>query len=401
MKGEYTLKITNARLLGSEGLSSIGITDGKIVEIGPDLSSAGGESVDAGGQLVLPAFVNPHLHLCKVFTLDWVDDAAIDAYHAPGMKQAGVAIDLASRVKAGYSVEALLPQITRALEWAEMYGNLFLRVFADVDGKAGLTGLKAVLEAKRAFAGRLDLQVVAFAQDGMVRESGARELMTEAMELGADVVGGIPWIESSSETQQAHVDEIFELAQRFDKPVSMLLDDAGNAELRTLEMMARKAIETGWEGRCLAHHCRALQVYPMNYKVDALYPLLKDAGVSLVSNPHTGPMHASPREMEANGVNLCLGQDDVTDAYYPFGRNNMLEVAFLAAHAWMYTRREEASKLLEMVTSRAAQAMGLQDYGITEGNEANLVVVKGDAPREALRFHEVSTVVRKGKVVTR
>lgn len=397
---KYDLLIRNCQLLAKEETVAIAITKDKITGIGCFEEGDAQVVLDAEGQLVLPAFVNPHLHLCKVFTLDWQDDAAIDAYHAPGMKDAGEAIDLAARVKARYSVEALLPKITQALEWAERYGNLFLRVFADVDGKAGLIGLKAVLEAREALADRLEIQVVAFAQDGIVREPAAAALLVEAMELGADVVGGIPWIEEGKEAQQAHVDEIFRIALKYDADVSMLLDDVGDPEMRTLEMMSRKAIETGWQGRCLAHHCRALQVYPSGYKEEILYPLMKDAGVGLVSNPHTGPMHASPREMDANGVNLCLGQDDVTDAYYPFGRNNMLEVAFLAAHAWMFTRREEAATLLEMVTTRGAQAMGLSDYGLEAGCAANLVIARGNTPREVLRFHEVSTVVRRGKVVT-
>ncbi|MBC2607912.1 amidohydrolase family protein [Pelagicoccus albus] len=400
LENRYDLLVREARLLGFDGTTDIGIKAGKISAIGKLENCEASEMIEAKGQLVLPAFVNAHFHLCKVFTLDWVDDAAIDAYHAPGMENAGEAIDLAARVKAHYSEEVLLPQITRALEWAERYGNLFLRVFADVDGKAGLTGLKAVLKAKELFADRLELQVVAFAQDGIVREPEATALMEEAMQLGADVVGGIPWIEDGSAAQQAHVDEIFRLALKYDAPVSMLLDDAGKPDLRTLEMMCRKAIETGWQGRCLAHHCRALNVYPSDYKEEVLYPLMRDAGVGLVSNPHTGPMHADPRELEASGVDICLGQDDVTDAYYPFGRNNMLEVAFLAAHAWMLTRREEGDKLLEMVTSRAAKAMGLKAYGIEEGNEANLVLVKGDTAREALRFHEPLTVIRKGRIVT-
>ncbi|MEM9158252.1 MAG: amidohydrolase family protein [Verrucomicrobiota bacterium] len=389
--------VRNVSLLGEEGACDIAIEGGRISERGPQLE--GETLLDGEGALALPAFVNPHLHLCKVFTLDWQDDAALDAYHAPGMKDAGDAIDLASRIKSQYSVEKLLPKIEQALFWAEHYGNLHIRAFADVDGKVELRGLEAVLEAKRRFGDRLNLQVVAFAQDGIVREEGATRLIERGMEMGANVVGGIPWIEASAAAQQKHVDTIFEIARRFDAPVSMLLDDSGDASLRTLEMMCRKAIETGWEGRCLAHHCRALSVYDSSYKNDILYPLMRDAGVSLVSNPHTGPLHASPREMDAAGINLCLGQDDVTDAYYPFGRNNMLEVAFLAAHVWMLTRREEGEVLLDMVTSRAAVGMGLEDYGLAVGCSADMVIVQGDSPREALRFHEVDTVIRKGNLV--
>ena len=219
------------------------------------------------------------------------------------------------------------------------------------------------------------------------------------MELGADVVGGIPWIEFTEVDEQAHVDQIFDLAVEFDKPVSMLVDDAGDPGLRTLEMMAVKAIEKGWQGRALAHHARAMALYPKPY-LQKLAALLKAAGIGVVTDPHTGPLHARVRELLDEGVLVCLGQDDVSDAYYPLGRNSMLEVAFLAVHLLWMTTAADMEKVFSMVTTDAAIGMGLADHRLEVGAPANLVVLSEPDVREALRTHAAPAhVISHGRTV--
>jgi cytosine/creatinine deaminase len=249
------------------------------------------------------------------------------------------------------------------------------------------------------FRGLVDIQVVAFAQDGIVREAGAAELLRQAMALGADVVGGIPWIEFTSADAHSHVRACFDLAQEFGKDVSMLLDDTGDPGLRTLEMMAVEALQRGWQGRALAHHCRAMSVYPKPY-TQRLARLLKMARVPVVTDPHTGPLHASVKELLAENVLVCLGQDDISDAYYPFGRNNMLEVAFLASHLLWMTTRLEIEKLFDMITVDAAKAINLADFAIAPGAPAHLVVLDQPDAVEALRFHGPPThVISNGRIV--
>ena len=249
------------------------------------------------------------------------------------------------------------------------------------------------------FRGILDIQVVAFAQDGIVRQPGTSDLMRESLRLGADVVGGIPWIEFSNADAAAHVTTCFDLAEEFNKDVSMLLDDAGDAGLRTLEMMALEALQRGWQGRALAHHCRAMSLYPMPY-VQRLARILNEARIPIVTDPHTGPLHARVKELLAEKVLVCLGQDDISDAYYPFGRNNMLEVAFLASHLlWMMTG-QEIDKLYDMITVDAAAAINIPRFGLAEGAAANLVVLDQPDVVEALRFHAAPAyVISHGKLV--
>src|SRR5882757_6588596 len=193
MPGSADLLIRNARLRGRGGaLADIAISDGVVVGVGPSIDVSPGVAVDAGGNLVTPSFVNPHLHLCKVWTLPMLSEAAPEAYHGAGMSGAAKAIDLAATVKASYDASWIIPNARRAVALAAWHGNLHIRAFADVDTKARLEGVKALLAVREEFRGIVDIQVVAFAQDGIVREPGTDMLMRQAMEMGADVVGGIP-----------------------------------------------------------------------------------------------------------------------------------------------------------------------------------------------------------------
>jgi cytosine deaminase len=328
-----------------------------------------------------------------------MDEEALKDYHGADMGKAMTAIELAARVKEKYDESWIIQNVRRAMLDSARYGCTHIRAFADVDGKARLEGVKALIRAREEFKGILSIQVVAFAQDGVVREPAARDLMRQAMALGADVAGGIPWIEYTDADILEHVRFIFDLAVEFNKDVSMLVDDAGDPGLRSLEAMAVETLRRGWQGRSLAHHARAMALYPTPYfqKVAAL---LKQAQMGMVSDPHTGPLHARVRELLAEGCLVCLGQDDISDAYYPYGRNNMLEVAFLASHLLWFTTKADMETLYDMVTTRAAQAMGLKNFAIKPGAPANLVVLEQKSVLEALRYHEAPRyVISHGSLV--
>ena len=404
MTDHFDILIKRAGLRGQPGnLREIGIADGRItaLDLFERIKGDAESMIDAQGNLVTESFVNPHLHLCKVYTRQMMDEEALTGYHAEGMGRAMTTIELAARVKEKYDESWIIKNVRRALAQAAIHGNTHIRAFADVDSKAKLEGVKALIRAREEFKGIVELQVCAFAQDGLAREVGASQLMRQAMVLGADVAGGIPWIEYTEADIHAHVREIFDLAQEFNKDVSMLVDDAGDAGLRSLETMAVEAIKRGWQGRALAHHARAMALYPQPYfqKVAAL---LRQAKMAVVSDPHTGPLHARVKELLEEGVTVCLGQDDISDGYYPFGRNNMLEVAFLAAHLlWMTTDRE-IETLYDMVTIHAARAMNVNEHVLKVGAPANLVVLGVPNVLEALREHTAPLyVISNGKLVDR
>jgi cytosine/creatinine deaminase len=396
----FDVVVRNAKLRGNApGTTDIAISDGKIQKIESHLAGTADLEIDAGGKLVTESFVNPHLHLCKVYTLQMMDEEALKDYHGADMGKAMTAIELAARVKENYAEDWILKNVRKALALAGIYGCTHLRAFADVDNKARLEGVKALIRAREEFKGIVDVQVVAFAQDGIVREPGADELVRQAMQLGADVVGGIPWIELTDADIAEHVRVIFDIADEFDKDVSMLVDDAGDPGLRSLELMALETIRRSRAGRSLAHHARAMSMYPKPY-LQKVAALLKKAEMGIVSDPHTGPLHARVKELLEENVLVCLGQDDISDAYYPFGRNNMLEVAFLNAHLLWMTTRSDMETLYDMVTTRAAQAMGLKNFKLAVGAPANLVVLDTDNLVDAMRYHaEPCWTISHGKVV--
>ena len=400
MNEQYDLIIRDAVLRATPKVKyDIAISGGKIAKIAPRIDGKAAQELEAAGNLVTESYVNTHLHLCKVYTLMMMDEAALKDYHGADMGKAMTAIELAAKVKENYDEKWIIKNVRKACALAGRYGCTHIRAFADVDSKGKLEGIKALIRAREEFKGIVDLQVVAFAQDGLVREPGAEALMRQAIDLGADVVGGIPWIEYTDADIAEHVRICFELAKEYDKPVSMLVDDAGDNGLRSLEVMALETIRTGWQGRSLAHHARAMSLYPKPY-LQKLAALLKKAEMGVVSDPHTGPLHARVRELLDEGVLVCLGQDDISDAYYPYGRNNMLEVAFLNSHLLWFTTREDMETLYAMVTTNAAKAIGLKDFEIKEGAPANLVVLDQPNVLEALRFHEKPQyVISHGKLV--
>ncbi len=395
------LIITNAALRDKQGMFELGIKDGLISKIAAagEIEKGNAKIVDASGSLVTESFCNAHLHLCKVYTVQMLDEKALKTYHGSDMGSAMTAIELAARVKENYDEKWIIENVRKALRRAARNGNLHIRAFADVDSKAKLEGVKALLKARDEFKGIVDLQVVAFPQDGVVREPGTLELMNQAMEMGCDVVGGIPWIEFTEEDEHFHVDEMMKLAKKYNKDISMLVDDAGDPTLKTLEMLAVSAVKNGWNERCLAHHARAMSLYPTPYfkKISAL---LKMAGMGVVSDPHTGPLHARVKELLEEGNLVCLGQDDVADAYYPFGQNNMLEVGFLNVHLLWMTTFPEMEQIYDMITINPAKCMNVKNFGLREGGAAHLVILEGKSVYEALWYHkEPKYVISHGKLI--
>lgn len=396
MAFDILIKNAKTRETGSN-LMQIAIEKGKIVKIAEQVSGDAKQTIDAGSKLVTGSFINGHLHLDKVYTLAMMDDEAISAYTDGGMGGAMTAIELASSVKKKYDEKWIIQNVRKALDLAVRYGNTHIRAFADTDTTGKLEGVKALIKAREEYKGRVEVQVVAFPQDGVVRDPGAEDYVDQAMKLGADVVGGIPWIEYTDADSQEHIDRMFKLAKKYNKDVSMLIDDAGDATLRTLEMLASTTLREGWQGRVTVQHARAMALYPEPYyrKIEAL---LKKGQIGLVSDPQTGPLYARVKSLYAAGVSVALGQDDIADAYYPFGRNNMQEVAFLAAHLMNMVSRPEMEVLFDLITTNAAKALGIKNYGVKEGCNADLVILDAGNVWEALWSHDYPLYVIKDGV---
>lgn len=394
--------VLRAGRLADGRLVDIVVRSGRIESLTDDLSSVAlpdAVVIDADGRLVTPSFVNAHLHLDKVYTLPLLGDRAIAEYTGRGMTTTKTAIDTARAVKAHYQREALLPNVRRALSEAVRHGTLHIQAFVDVDTTAQLEGMHAVLTARDELRDVLEIVVVAFPQDGILRDPGAAELCEHALELGADVVGGIPWIESTEAEAREHVEWACTLAAGTGRRVAMLVDDAGDASLHTTQMLAEAMLGHGLAGRGTACHARATSLYP-EPELRGLIELAKRARLGFVSDPHTGPLALPVDRFELAGLPIALGQDDIEDAYYPYGRNNMLEVAFLASHLLDLRSSRDQLRLLDMVTTQAARVLGHPDHDLHPGATADFCVHESERVVDLLRDHAAPRwVVSQGRVV--
>ena len=394
----HQLVVGDAALRGRDGRWQIGVDDGRVSALTRDLLT-GAEEIDAAGGLVTESFVDAHLHLDKVHTLDRAGDAALTAYTAGDRGSALRSIELASAVKADYDRTWIEANARRALEQALRFGVRHVQAFADVDTSARLEGVVPLLALRDELRGVLDLQVVAFPQDGLLCDPGAEELVREAVGLGADVVGGIPWIERTDEDSREHVRRMCALAAATGRRVAMLVDDAGDPALHTTEMLAEAMLEHGLEGRGVAHHARAVGLYPPEAR-QRLVGVARRAGLGFVSDPHTGPVHLPVVELTGLGLPVALGQDDVEDAYYPFGRSDMAEVAVLAAHALEAVDSRGIDLVYDAVTTTAARVLGVGGHRLAEGGNADLVVHRHPTVRAVLTHHEPPAyVVASGRLV--
>jgi cytosine deaminase len=395
---QHDLVVTDATLRGRAGRWNVGVDGGTIAAL-TQQPLTGRETVDAAGGLVTESFVDAHLHLDKVCTLDRLGDAALTEYTSGSMEGARTSIELASAVKADYDRSWIKPNARRALLDGVRHGVRHVLAFADVDTRARLEGVVPLLELREELRGVIDLQVVAFPQDGLLCDPGAEALVEKAVEAGADVVGGIPWIEYSDTDAREHVRRMCALAARRERRVAMLVDDAGDPTLHTTAMLAEAMVDHGLVGRGVANHARALGLYARP-ALERLAGLARRAELGFVSDPHTGPLHLPVRELTALGVPVALGQDDIEDAYYPFGRHDLLEVAFLGAHALGAVDRAGLELVYDAVTTTAARVLGVPGHHVEPGGSADLVVHGAEDLRTVLARHEPPRqVIASGRLV--
>ena len=396
------LILRNAHLMDGR-MVDIGVTGGKIAAIEPALAQTAAVELRAGGMLTLPAFVNGQLHACKSFWRRLLGRLPPEVQRLPRF-------EAARHVKQLYAAEDVFARVDEVMRLAIRHGTCAIRLFADVDEAAGLNALDGLLKIREKYAALMTVQVVAFPQDGA--SSGATQtLMRAALQRGADVVGGIPWIEPSAARQRQHAEMCFALAQEFDRDLHFVCDDVADPNVRSLEYVARLAVERGWQGRVSATQCAALAFYPDDYAAQVIR-WVKEAGMTIFCNSHvsliaTGFEQRQPwprgitrvRELLAAGVPVACGQDDIDNWFYPFGRNDMLEVAQFMAHTGRFAWGGEVDRVLPMVTSTPAAVLGLANYGLRVGAEANLMVLASSDWHEAVQFQvDRVMVVLRGKL---
>jgi cytosine deaminase len=400
------LLIRNARLRGQDQLVDIGIESGRIAAIAPKLAASAKQEIDAAGDLLVPGFVNLHLH---------ADKALLGEVMRPNVSGTlPEAIEITNDFKRKYDPLEVAQRAGRVLETGIRNGTTLFRLFADVGTIGGLRGAQGLLLARENYRGYCDIQVVAFPQEGIVRDPGAAELLDEAIKQGCDVVGGLPWYEYTDEDAREHIDICFDLAKRHDRDIHMLVDDTDDANSRSLEYLALKTMREGFHGRVTASHCGAMAGYNDVYAAKVI-DMVATANVTISSNTHinlvcSARIDREPKrrgiarikELLARGVNVIASQDDVDDPYYPFGKPDQLEVALMMAHTAQLTMPHELEQVFDMVTANAARAARLSDYGIAPGKKADLVVLGAPSVRAALRLQPPRRhVIKDGVEVAR
>lgn len=400
------LIIRNAKLRNTEESMDIGIKEGKIMLIEKFIQGKGEVEIDASNNLVVPPFIEPHIHLDKVNIVDVVRPNISGT-----LKEA---IEIIWDKKANYTKEDIVKRSEEVIKMAVSNGTLKIRTHVDVDTIGGLKPLRGIVSLKDKYKDIVDIQIIAFPQEAIIKDPGCEKLMWEAMEAGANIVGGMPAHENSPEDSKRHIEICFDIAEKYDVDVDMHIDETDDPFYRTLEMLADETIKRGWEGRVTAGHTCALAAYDDHY-AGYVIEKVKMARINVITNPVTNLMlqgrnDKQPirrgitrvKELLDAGVNMSFGQDCIKDTFYPFGSADMLQVALITAHAAQMSLPDEIEIVFDMITYNAAKILRLDNYGIEIGNDADFVILNTDNVKDAIRLQpERLYVIKSGNIIAK
>ncbi|MDO2949775.1 cytosine deaminase [Aeromonas simiae] len=397
--------IQNLRLSGQEGLWQILCEQGvlrAIMPMGQVLPAA--TVLDAEGGLAIPPFIEPHIHL------DTTQTAGEPSWNRSGTLFEG--IERWAERKALLTHDDVKRRATQTLKWQIANGIQFVRTHVDVSDPH-LVALKAMLEVREEMKEWVELQIVAFPQEGIHSYPNGLSLLEEALRLGADVVGAIPHFEFTREYGVESLHRMFELAERYDTLIDVHCDEIDDEQSRFVETLATLALERGWGERVTASHTTAMHSYNGAY-TSRLFRLLRLSGINFVANPLVnihlqGRFDSYPKrrgitrvkEMLESGINVCFGHDDVYDPWYPLGTGNLLQVLHMGLHVCQLMGYEQIDKGLYLITHHSARTLHIQErYGLEEGKPANLLILPADSGFDAVRRQvPVRYSIRHGKVI--
>jgi cytosine deaminase len=389
---EYDLVIKNARIRGrpSDRVYTIAVEGKRIAKITPENGIHGNFEIDAKGFLVVPPFFNAHFHLDSVLTL------GEPRFNESGTLWEGIAIWAERKQK--LTMDEMLSRVEKAVKWMAVYGTLWIRTHADTTEKT-LTTVKGLVKAKELFKDLINIQVTAFPQDGILTEPENAELLEKSIELGADNVGMIPHNEHTRFDGAKSVEIAFDIAEKYNKDIDGHVDETDDPWSRNFEVVVRETFKRKYYGRVAAGHVTASHSWDPVYR-NRIFGLAAKAGVSIVPNPliniHLqGRFDNYPKRRGMapirialeKGVNVALGHDCVMDPWYPLGVGDMLQVLFMAVHVDQLMGYSELKKALDLITVNGAKIWHIErEYGIEEGKNANMLILKGRDELDALRI---------------
>jgi len=398
------LVIRNASLPDGRKGIDIAIKDGRISAVDVALPVSGAEEINASGNLVTPPFVDAHFHMDAVLS-----------YGLPRVNQSGTLLEgiaLWGELKPMLTQEALVERAMRYCDWAVGRGLLAIRSHVDICDDR-LLAVEALLEVKRRVAPYLDLQLVAFPQDGILRSATAMDNLKRSIAMGVDVVGGIPHFERTMADGAESVRLLCEFAADKGLRVDMHCDESDDPLSRHIETLAYHTHRLGMQGRVAGSHLTSMHSMD-NYYVSKLLPLIREAGVAAIANPLInitlqGRHDTYPKrrgmtrvpEMLAAGIEVAFGHDCVMDPWYSLGSGDMLEVAQMGLHVAQMTGQDAMRQCFQAVTAAPARILGLEGYGLELGCNADLVILDASDPVEAIRLRATRThVLRRGKIIS-
>ncbi len=400
------LLVKNVRVAGGEEPTNIAIDRGRITAVARDITGEAGTVIDAGGRAAIPGLLEPHLHLEK---------ALLHRRMPPRTGTLEEAIRITGILKGRQEREDVLARSRTVLDMAVRAGTTAIRAHPDVDVIQGLIGVETALTLREEYRDLLDLQIVAFPQEGILKSPGTRELLEEAMRLGADVVGGCPYNELSRADTERHIDFVFDLAQKHGAPVDMhadFADDATDARFATAAFIAQRTIDRGYHGRVALGHVTSLgALVPEEAK--PVIDLLREADIHIVTLPATDVYLGGRRDVANQrrgltpvrrlrdaGVNVTYASNNIRNAFTPFGKADPLLIGNFLAHLVQFGTPEHQGDILRMGTYDAARAMGIdRDYGLAVGCKADLVILDTYEVADALLDIPLrSWVVKRGRI---
>ncbi len=399
----FDLIIRNATLPGGRKNMDIGVAAGRIAAVGPKLEGEAGQEIDATGRLVSPPFVDSHVHMDSALSL------GLPRMNASGTLLEGIA--LWGELKPQLTQEAIYERARKLCYWSAARGTLAIRSHVDVCDDR-LLAVEALVQLKRDIAPWIDLQLVAFPQDGFYRYGKSEENLSKALKMGLDVVGGIPHFERTMEDGRLSVRALMQIAADEGRLVDMHCDETDDPLSRHIETLTAETYRHGMGGRVAGSHLTSMHSMD-NYYVSKLIPLMAEAGIAAIANPLInitlqGRHDSYPRrrgmtrvkELMQAGVPVGFGHDCVMDPWYSLGSHDMLEVAGMGLHVGQLTALTEIAACFGAVTDVPARIMNLDGYGLEPGCHADLVILQAADEIEAIRLRaERLYVIRRGKIL--
>lgn len=391
--------LRKVRINDRDELQDVAIENGKIVAIEPNFKGTANREIDAEGRVLIPGLIDSHIHLDKALIADRLPNKSGTLMEA---------IEVTGKLKPTFTKEDIETRVRKALMMLIKNGTTHIRTHSEFDPSQGFTGFETVMKFKNEFKDLIDIQVVAFPQEGIFKAPGTEEMMYQAMEMGADVVGAIPYNDFPA---KEHIDLVFEIAKKYNKPLDFHQDFKDDADDITIEYLCEKTIKEGYQGRVSVGHLTSLGALPKE-RLKPIIEKINEAGISVMNLPATD-LHLGGRKDEYNvrraltpvralrdgGVNMCIATNNIRNPFTPYGNGDLIQIAMLAIPTAHLGGADDLPTVLPMITTSPAKALGLKDYGLEVGKKADMVLLDTMSVKEAIiDIPDRLYVIKNGKI---